>query len=161
MAGSEIDPGPCSSYTGSGDVMNRDRNSEINDFIQDDPYARFLGAEVEILEPGHSRVTLTVTGDMVNFHGMTHGGVVFSLGDMAFAAASNSHGQTAVALNVGISFLKATKPGDRLIAEAKEQAASGPVVLYDIAVREENSGDLVAKSQNMVYRKKEWFVPHE
>jgi len=35
---------------------------------------------------------------MVIFHGNTHGGVIFSLGDMAFGAASNSHGQTAVAL---------------------------------------------------------------
>ena len=64
---------------------------------------------------------------MVIFHGNTHGGVVFSLGDMAFGAASNSHGQTAVALNVGINFLKASKSGDRLIAEATEQSKTGPI----------------------------------
>lgn len=139
--------------------MSGEREQRINEYIQRDRYARFLGAEVEILKPGHGRVTLTVTDEMVNFHGFTHGGVIFSLADIAFGAASNSHGQTAVALNVGINFLKATTSGDRLIAEAQEQSATGPVALYDITIRDAGTGDLIAKSQNLVYRKKEWFVP--
>jgi len=139
--------------------MAEDREQKINAYIQKDPFARFLGAEVEIVEPGHSRVSLTISEDMVNFHGATHGGVVFALGDMAFAAASNSRGQTAVALNVGINFLKATAAGDHLVAEAVEQAAAGPTALYDISIRNKRTGELVAKSQDLVYRKKEWFVP--
>ena len=139
--------------------MSEDREKKINEYIQHDPFARLLGAKVEILKPGHSRVTLTVTDDMVNFHGNTHGGVIFALGDMAFAAAGNFHGQTAVALNVGINFLKATNSGDRLIAEAIEQTASGPIALYDSTIRDDRTGELVAKSQDLVYRKKEWFVP--
>ena len=135
------------------------RTQQINAHIQKDPFARKLGADVEILSPGHSRVTLTVTDDMVNFHGSTHGGVVFALGDMAFAAASNSHGQTAVALNVSISFLKASRAGDRLVAEAVEQSQSGPIALYDITITDARSGETIAMSQNMVYRKKTWFVP--
>ncbi len=141
--------------------MNKDRNQKINEYIQHDPFARFLDADIEIPKPGHSRVTLIVTDDMLNFHGTTHGGVIFALGDMAFAAASNSHGQTAVALNVGINFLKASKSGDRLVAEAREQSASGPVALYDITIKDDRTGELVAKSQNLVYRKKEWFVPRD
>lgn len=141
--------------------MEKSRKEKINDYIQQDPFAQFLGAKVEVLKPGHSRVTLTITDDMVNFHGITHGGVIFSLGDMAFAAASNSHGQTAVALNVGINFLKATKSGDRLVAEAMEQSQSGPMVLYDITIKNDQTGELVAKSQDLVYRKKEWFVSND
>ena len=139
--------------------MEKSREKQINDYIQDDPFAGLLGAEVEIVKPGHSRVTLTVKDNMVNFHGHTHGGVIFSLGDVAFAAASNSRGQTAVALNVGINFLKATKSGDRLVAEATEQSESGPMALYGITVTDDRTGKIVAKSQNLVYRKKEWFVP--
>ena len=141
--------------------MNEKREQKINEYIQCDPFARLLGANVEVLEPGHSRVTLTVTDNMVNFHGNTHGGVIFALGDMAFAAAGNSHGQAAVALNVGINFLKATNSGDRLVAEAIEQTATGAIALYDITIRDDRTGDLVAKSQDLAYRKKEWFVPNE
>jgi len=137
------------------------REEMILEHVQNDPFARQLGAQVIIVKPGHSRVTLTVTDDMLNFHGMTHGGVIFALGDIAFAAASNSHGQTAVALNVAISYLKASTSGDRLVAEAREQHTSGPTALYDITIRDERTGELVAKSQDLVYRKKEWFVPKE
>ena len=135
------------------------RQTTINSYIQKDPFASFLGAKVEIVGPGHSRASLTVTDDMVNFHGITHGSVVFALSDFAFAAAGNSHGQTAVALNANISFLKATKPGDELVAEAEEQHVGGRTALYEITVIEQRSGELVARSQNLVYRKREWFVP--
>ena len=141
--------------------MNESREQQINDYIQRDPFAKMLGAAVEIIKPGHSRVTITVTDEMLNFHGSMHGGVIFSIGDMAFAAASNSHGQTAVALNVCINFLKSAKSGDTLIAEALEQSSSGPMTLYDILIKDKGTGDIVAKSQNLVYRKKEWFVPNE
>ena len=130
----------------------------IAEHIRQDRFTAFLGVDIEAIEPGYSRVSLTVTEALHNFHGMTHGGVIFSLGDIAFAAASNYHGQTAVALNVSISFLKATKAGDQLVAEAREQHLGGRTALYEITVTERQTGQLVAKSQAMVYRKREWFA---
>lgn len=142
-------------------MTSESRLDAIREHVSKDAFANFLGAKVEIPAPGHSRVSLTVTADMVNFHGMTHGGLIFSLGDMAFAAAGNSHGQTAVALNVNIYFLKASKVGDRLVAEAREVNAGGRTALYEIKVYNEDTGDLIASSQDLVYRKKEWFVEPE
>jgi acyl-CoA thioesterase len=142
-------------------MASKSRQVVINEFIQKDLFTKYLGATIEAIEPGYSRVSITVTKEMTNFHGTTHGGLIFSLGDIAFAAASNSHGQTAVAMNVSISFMKASKPGDHLIAVAKEKHAGGKTALYDIAVIEEKSGELIAKSQNLVYRKREWFVSPE
>lgn len=137
--------------------MNRDE--KIAAHIRQDPYAEELGASLEALAPGYSRVSLTIAESMTNFHGMAHGGVVFSLGDIAFAAASNSRGQTAVAINMDISFLKATAPGDRLVAECREIEQSGPIALYDITIARPESEELVAKIQAMVYRKRDHFVP--
>ncbi len=137
------------------------RLDAIREYIAEDAFARFLGAEIEIPEPGRSRVSLTVTKDMINFHGLTHGGLIFTLGDIAFSAAGNSHGQTAVALNVDIAYLKASGVGDRLVAEAREVSAGGRTALYEIKVFNEDTGDLIASSQDLVYRKKEWFVPQE
>jgi len=57
--------------------------------------------------------------------------------------------------------LKASKPGDRLIAVATEQHVGGKTALYEITVIEEKSGELIANSQNLVYRKNEWFVSPE
>lgn len=133
-------------------------NPKIAAHIRKDAYANWLGATIEAIEPGYSRVSLVVTESMLNFHGMTHGGLLFSLGDIAFAAASNSHGQIAVALNVATSFLRATGVGEHLVAEAKEVHLGGATALYDIVIIETNSGQLVAKSQATVYRKRDSFI---
>jgi acyl-CoA thioesterase len=118
-----------------------------------DPFSAHLGAVIEAVEPGYSRVSLVVTAEMTNFHGTTHGGVIFSLGDIAFAAASNAGDQRAVALNVSIVFLRATQVGDHLIAEARAQAVSRRTALYELTVTEAKSGQLVATSQALAYRR--------
>jgi acyl-CoA thioesterase len=135
------------------------RQNAIADHIRQDPFARRLGARFEAIEPGYSRVSLTVAEDMVNFHGMTHGGLIFALADMAFAAAANSHGQTAVALNCNITFLKPSRSGDQLMAEAREIQAGGRTAVYDITVKEVGRDTLLACKQATVYRRKVWFVP--
>jgi acyl-CoA thioesterase len=142
-------------------MPNEDVKAAIDAYIQNDAFARLLGAEVSVVAPGHSRVSLTVTEEMTNFHGMTHGGIIFALGDMAFAAAGNSRGQVAVALNVNICFLNPSKKGDRLVAEARECHLGGRTGLYEITVIEATTGKLIARSQDLVYRKKQWFVAPE
>ena len=134
------------------------RQNAIATHILKDPFARKLGARFEAIRPGYSRVCLTVQADMANFHGMTHGGLIFALADMAFAAAGNSHGQTAVALSGTITFLKPSRPGDRLVAEAREIQAAGRTAVYAITVREASGDTLLACKQATVYRKKTWFV---
>jgi acyl-CoA thioesterase len=134
------------------------RQNAIAAHILKDPFVRKLGARFEAIRPGYSRTVLTVADDMVNFHGMTHGGLIFALADMAFAAASNSYGQTAVAVNGTITFLKASRAGDTLVAEAREIQGGGRTAVYDIQVRELTSGAVLACKQATVYRRKEWFV---
>jgi len=142
-------------------MISEHRMEAIRRHIAKDAFADYLGAVVEIPGPGHSRVSLMVTDKMVNFHGITHGGLIFTLGDIAFAAASNSNGRTAVALNVNICFLNASGVGDHLVAEAREVNAGGRTALYEIKVYNKKTGDILARSQDLVYRKKEWFVPPE
>ena len=140
---------------------DRTRQQKIMDHIQTDAFANFLGADVEIVMPGHSRVSLKINDTMTNFHGTTHGGIIFSISDMAFAAACNSHGKVAVALNVSICFLKPSYPGDHLVAEAKEEHCGRRTAMYDIKIYNKVTGELIAKSQDQAYRKKDWFVPEE
>jgi len=103
--------------------------------VQQDRFARLLGIELEAVEPGFCRVGLTVTGDMLNAVGLTHGGVTFTLADFAFAVASNSHGAVAVALSAQMNYPAASRQGDRLTAEAREDNRTGRTGLYTIEVR--------------------------
>ena len=122
--------------------------------IGQDPFARWLGIELQELRPGYSRVAMTLTPQMLNFHGIPHGGAIFSLADAAFAAASNSHGQAAVALSMTIQYLAAVEPGMRLVAEAQELRKGNRTGFYQITVKTEAS-ELVATCQAVVHRKKE------
>lgn len=125
--------------------------------FRQDPYADLLGMELLEVRPGYSLMSMVVREDMVNFHGIPHGGAIFSLADSAFAAASNSHGQMSVALNIEISYLRMVVPGTKLIAEATEEYLGKRTALYHITVSTDE-GDLVASCHGVVYRKKEWFL---
>ena len=127
---------------------------KVAQHIRQDPFARFLGIELLELREGYSKMALTVEEHMLNFHGLPHGGIIFSLADAAFAAACNSYGQTAVALHVDVSFLAAVEVGTRLTAEATEEHLGGRTGLYRLVVTKED-GTLVALCHGTAYRKKQ------
>ena len=77
---------------------------------------------------------MTVQPNMVNGHGIAHGGFIFTLADSAFAFACNSHNERAVAAQGNISFIRPGKLGDRLIASAREVSRSGRSGIYDVRV---------------------------
>ncbi|WP_332309205.1 PaaI family thioesterase [Methanosarcina lacustris] len=80
------------------------------------------------------------------------GGALFTLADLAFAAASNAYGTAAVGINANISFVKAGTKGT-LTAEAKENSINPKIATYTVNITDDE-GDLVAIFQGMVYRKK-------
>ena len=120
--------------------------------IRRDPFARSLGIELLELQPGYSRMKMTVRGEMLNFHGIPHGGAIFSLADAAFAAASNSHGIQAVALEMTVHYLATVDVGMTLYAEAREERRGKRTALYHIRVTDPE-GNLIASCQGLVYRR--------
>ncbi len=131
----------------------------IRRHLENDQFAKSLGIELLELREGYSKCSMTVTETMLNAHRATHGGAIFTLADFAFAAACNSYGQIAVALNVSINFLAAIQVGTHLIAEAKEESLTPRTGMYRLLVTNE-SGKLVAAAQATAYRKREWFYKH-
>lgn len=133
--------------------MDPETKRKMLDRMRSDPYSALLGMELLDIEPGYSRVSMVVREDMFNFNGLPHGGAIFSLADVAFAAASNSHGIVSVALNMEISYLRSVPSGSRLVAEATEEHLGRRTALYHITVKSEE-GDLIASCHGVVYRKK-------
>jgi acyl-CoA thioesterase len=120
--------------------------------ITRDPWARALGLEFLALAPGACRVALAVKPHMLNALGYPHGGVIFSLADVAFGAACNAHGgPPSVALTMTISFLSAVRPGTRLIAEARERRQGRRAGFYDVTVSTE-AGAVVAAVHCVAHR---------
>ncbi len=124
------------------------------DRFNEDPYCRLLGIRLLELKRGYSKVAIKVTKDMLNFHGVAHGGLILSLADAAFAAASNSHNRVAMALNININYRKPVKAGEELVAEAFEESLGRTTALYKMVVRNK-AQQIVAICEGLVYRREE------
>ncbi len=125
----------------------------IRQCLEQDRFARLLGIELVDVSPGRATARLAVRPEHYNGVGILQGGAIFTLADFAFAAASNSHGKVAVAINATIAFTKAVKTGT-LTAKAEEATASSRLATYLIRVTNDE-GDVVAQFQGTVFRKDE------
>jgi acyl-CoA thioesterase len=116
-----------------------------------DAASRGLGMLLEGVGPGHATVRMTVREDMVNGHGIGHGGFTFTLADSAFAFACNSYNRSTVAAGCEIRFLVPTRIGDVLVAEAVERSRQGRDGVYDVTVRngEQVVAELVGHSREI------------
>ena len=100
----------------------------------DDPYAR--AQEFELLDVNDATivVSLTVRPDQVNFHGGTHGGVLFSLADCAFSLASNAYPEPAVAIDTHLAITAGSGIGETLTATVREMTRGRSLATYRVDV---------------------------
>jgi acyl-CoA thioesterase len=125
----------------------------IKEFFKNDRFAAHSGIELLEVSEGYAKARMHIMDHHLNGIDVVHGGAIFTLADLAFAAASNSHGTVAVAINASIWYVKAATKGT-LIAEAKEVSLNPKLATYSIAVTDEG-GDIFAAFEGMVYRKKQ------
>lgn len=121
-------------------------------FDEHDLFARHTGIELLEVEPGMARARMKIAPHHFNGANTVHGGAIFTLADFVFAVASNSHGTMAMGINTSISYVKAALSGT-LYAEAEEQSRNPKLATYTVNVTDD-TGDLVALFQGMVYLKK-------
>ena len=109
-----------------------------------DAASQALGLQVVHISPGQAHVTMQVTEQMLNGHGICHGGLIFTLADTAFAHACNSYNQRVVAGQAAITFIAPAFAADLLTAQATEVQLYGRSGIYDVRVTRQ-SGDVVAE----------------
>lgn len=123
----------------------------IAEFFERDRFANGNGMRVVEVRLGYARTEMTVEPRHMNGVGILQGGAVFTLADLAFAAASNSHGVVAVAAQVDITYFKAVRAG-RLTAVAEEISRTHKLSTCLIRVTDEE-GNLVALFKGLAYIK--------
>jgi acyl-CoA thioesterase len=102
-----------------------------------DHFCQLLGIKPVEIKDGYCKLTMTVAKEHTNSLGFTHGGVIFSFADCAFAEASNYGDKVAVAVQVSINYLRPTVEGDVLTVEANRISDGKTFGLYNIVVRKE------------------------
>jgi acyl-CoA thioesterase len=103
-----------------------------------DCFAEALGIQVLEAKDAYAKVSMKIEKNHTNALGFTHGGVIFSLADYAFAQACNFGENVAVAVQVSINFLKPSVEGDILTAEATRVSEGKTTGLYQVSVRKDD-----------------------
>lgn len=119
--------------------------------VQHDAFSRWLGIEILLIREGYSKIRMTLREEMLNGFGSIHGGIAFSLADSAFAFACNNRNNVSVALDTSITFTKATRPGDVLVAEATELHNGRSTGLYLVTITN-TKGEQVALFKGTCFR---------
>ncbi len=93
------------------------------------------GVKIEEVREDYARISMVVRPDMLNSHGIAHGGMIFALADTAFAYVCNGANRATVAAQASIVFLDKVGEGETLIAEAREVAREGRAGVTRVTVR--------------------------
>ena len=105
------------------------------------------------IAPGEATIEMVVRDDMLNGFEICHGGYITTLGDTAFAYACNSYNEMTVASGLSVDFVAPGKPGDVLVAVAKEVSQAGRTGVYDVTISNQ-VGQAIALFRGRSYRMK-------
>jgi acyl-CoA thioesterase len=115
-------------------MVNFNSVDEAKEFFYKDKFAVNTGITLDELTEDEAICSLKLTDEHRNAYGGVMGGVIFTLGDFAFAVLSNQIHQLTVAQQVDIHYLSAPK-GDKLIARAtcRKDGRTSSIVNVDIS----------------------------
>ncbi len=80
------------------------------EFFKNDLFAENAGVVLLEVRQGYSKAKLEIKPEHLNAGARTQGGAIFTLADLALAAAANSHGTLAFSLSSTITFSACQRP---------------------------------------------------
>lgn len=124
---------------------------EIKEFFKQDRYAALSEIELVDVKQGWAKTCMEIKDFHLNAGNVVQGGAIFTLADLAFAAAVNSYGNLALGIQTSINYLKSASKGT-LFAEAKMINLHKKLAYFHVDVTDENE-DLIAVFTATAYRK--------
>lgn len=121
------------------------------DFFQRDRFAALAGCELLETGDGFARARMLITPQHLNGGDVCQGGALFTLADLAFAAAVNSHLVLTFSTNSSITFVRSVSSG-YVYAEAREVVNHKRMPYGEVRLTDEE-GSLVAVFTSSGYRK--------
>jgi acyl-CoA thioesterase len=133
-----------------------DPKSIVDKMMQLDAYSQWMGIQVVHIDFGTATLSCTITSEMLNGFGITHGGISYALADSALAFASNSHGQHCVSIETSIAHIKPAQLNDTLTAVCTEIQKGKTIARYVVEITNQRS-ELIARFNGTVFRsEKTW-----
>lgn len=124
---------------------------DIKEFLKGDRFALFAGVELLEVRSGYAKARMEIQPMHLNGGGVCQGGAIFTLADLAFAAAVNSHARLTLSIQTSINFFKSESSG-YLYAEAVEILDHKKLSNCEVKVTNEE-GEVIATFNGTGYRK--------
>ena len=131
---------------------------KLKDFFVHDEFARQNGITIVEVREGYARTRVTLGPRHLNAGGGVQGGVLFTLADLAFAVATNSHGTLTVTTTANITFVRSAGVGAVVTAEAQEVVDHRRLPFCEVRITDDE-GQLLAVFTASGYRKEGVTLP--
>jgi len=130
--------------------MEQNRIDFLIDRINCCPFNRANGIYAAEVREGYARIEADLTADSLNIWGVPHGGLLFSLADVASGlAAQSTHEGKAVTVSANINFLQSSRE-KHLIAVGRERKSGRSTGFFDVEITD-SSGALLATGQYIMH----------
>ncbi len=126
----------------------------LKEFFKRDRFAVLAGCELLEIREGYARARMTVSEYHLNGGDFCQGGAIFTLADLAFAAAVNSHLVLTVSTSSNITFFRSVPLGATVYAEAQELVNHPRMPYAEVRITDEE-GRLIAIFTSGGYRKQD------
>ena len=126
------------------------------DYFKNDRFAALAGIELTEIKDGYAKARMRITPEHLNGAGICQGGALFTLADLAFAAAVNSHLVLTFSTSSNITFFCSVKEG-YVYAEAKEIVNHSRMPYAEVRITDERD-TLIAIFTSSGYRKKDNII---
>jgi acyl-CoA thioesterase len=119
-----------------------------------DNYSISLGIVLDTLTDDTIQMHVQLREDMLNMYNRPHGGIIYSLADVAFSVLGNNKNNISVGLDCSITYHASPDPGTVLVVEGKilSNSRRTAAFLFDVFTEKEGMRILVATMKSVSYR---------
>lgn len=132
------------------DVELEKRLQHARTKVGGDPWAKFVGIEIEEVDHAYAKVSLVPQAHHLNSLDIVHGAALYALADQAFAVASNTLERPNVLIESSMNFMSGGKPGVKLTAVVRARELKRKLAIWDVEITDDQ-GTTVALARGITY----------
>ncbi|MGI6154100.1 MAG: PaaI family thioesterase [Christensenellaceae bacterium] len=117
--------------------MSFDTQAFIEYFNKKDHFSIKNGIRLIALEKGYAKATMHVSENSFNYMGSVHGGVLYTLADVAAGTAVVPYGSTCVTLDVSMNYLRPALHGS-ITAVARQVRRGSKISVLEVHIYDEH-----------------------
>lgn len=101
-------------------------------------FGNYLGIQIDEVAAGYAKVSVVIRNEHTNPYNTVHGGVLYTVADMAGGTAAYSYGMPVVTVDSNFHFLHAGKNVTKLIGVGKVKRNGKSISVMDVDIMDQN-----------------------